>query len=930
MQRSAAPEPARPAAAQRRSEAALEQDADRRAVLALGAGPAPALALGTPGAPRRAAAGGQALPPALRRHFEPRFGADFGQVRIHDDAAAHALARAARAQASALGHDIHFGAGRWQPQTHAGLALLAHELAHVAQANEGAPVGWRNKPDAAAAPVARWYQQAIDQVAAARREMAELAKSGGPVIVPSFFDTQVALLELCEAVEAGDRSTAPKKLDALLKAGFGIGQGQFSRELLLELSARLYELGLEADAARLRDAYAAFEKIGPHDPDIYGQRRRLDFLARLIQGADAPGLGSAEAAGASLRRYARAYAAVRATWRAIDFDAVETERRLGLGGFALRPMLTRAEFHDRVFDLIEDWHRAWSAFMQRAIDGARADLEKAQPDGRGAALLGALRREMVGALQPAINLDVGQPHAVFAQSFKITQTELPRPGEGRVVDVFDQAAGQAKPKSVPVTTYDPRQEAVPELRSSIVNSYDTRLAQIHQLGRLYGALDALTPRKAFVDTLAQAEAAVDTRQSAQAAGGLKLDNDDSWRVFLLQKYRDLTDTSAAAAERRVRPAMAPADALKEIVSLLFGYFRAFTVHARYTNLYDIGTTPYFNRPFPRALTGQLVHDCGVYAMRAAYVLSLVRRELKLRFHFVRLPAHVSLVINGDAGNALPTFVIENDSYAVFDATYLARRRKSWQAFQDPSTDQAPPGPADDRQFIGELAAAQYIGGPLDMPVRVTEVPRAVADAKAEQRQLWAYYQGSAMADVFGPATQDKASPNHLFHTQYLALTEQWREIHNREMLDFWNDTGPAAWAAFERALEGRTDPQAAARTEVDVATLKTLLERYHLAFTTALQPLFDRVFDYREVERKLGERLRADPRLAKAGVRYSAGLRAATLFRLSWEWYEDDLVDYEVALDGRDPKDKESVADAKDSTRPPWVPAPDHSLNPLD
>ena len=38
---------------------------------------------------------------------------------------------------------------------------------------------------------------------------------------------------------------------------------------------------------------------------------------------------------------------------------------------------------------------------------------------------------------------------------------------------------------------------------------------------------------------------------------------------------------------------------------LFAYLRAFTVHARFTNLYDIGETNYLNRPFPRALTGQI-------------------------------------------------------------------------------------------------------------------------------------------------------------------------------------------------------------------------------------------------------------------------------------------------------------------------------------
>lgn len=917
-----------------RDEAALEHDAERQAAQATGlprATEAP-LAVNS-AAPPRAGTGGQPLPPALRQRFEPHFGVDFGAVRIHDDAAAHALTRAAQAQASTLGHHIHFAVGRWQPQSRAGTELLAHELAHVAQAEAGAPAAWHNKPDPNAAPVAKWYQEAIDNVAYSRQRMAEMAKQGGLVITPGFFDIELALLELCEAVEAGDKTAAPKKLEALMKVGFGIAQSQFSRELMVELAARLYELGLEAESTRLREAYAKFEKIGKHDPDMYGQRRRLQFVERLIQGAGGGGFDSAERAGKSLQRYARSYAALRAEWVQIDFAGVADDRRWGSRGFALRPMMTRLEYAEAMEALIRRWHTAWSTFMQQAIDAARADLEKAKPDGSGAALLGALRSAMVNVLQPVINLDVGQTDPLNAESIAITKTDLPRAGQGQVVDVFDSAAGKARPKSVPVTTYDPKQEGVPELRSSIVNSYDTRLAQIHTLGRLYGVLDALQPKKKFLDTLADAEAAVDTRESVQAAGGLKLDNDDSWRAFLLQKYKDLTAASPPEG-RRVRQQMSPGDALKEIFSLLFGYFSSFTVHARYTNLYDVGVTPYFNRPFPRALTGQLVQDCGVYALRAAYMLSLVRNELGLRFFFVRLPAHVSLVVTGAEGSELPTFLVENNHYRVLEAGFLQRRRAAWQKFTDPDTDQPLPGPADDKQFLGELAATDFIGGPLDMPMRVTELPKALPGkgaAKAEQAQLWAFYQGAALSDVFGPASSDKNSPNHLFHQRYLALTEEARQIHNDTIVPFWNQAAPATWDQFVAALEGRgADAKAAARTELDCGSLGKLLEAYETALIDASEALFTRMQGYEAQERKLSERLQNDPKLKKSGVRISAGLRASTLLLRPWQWYSNDLSDYIFEIQGRAPAEKETVDEAKRRAEPPWVPVPDNSTRELD
>jgi hypothetical protein len=84
--------------------------------------------------------GGQPLSPSLRGFFEPRFGHDFGQVRLHHGAQAADSARALRARAFTAGSDIVFGAGEYPPTT-AGLSLLAHELTHVIQQRRGATAG---------------------------------------------------------------------------------------------------------------------------------------------------------------------------------------------------------------------------------------------------------------------------------------------------------------------------------------------------------------------------------------------------------------------------------------------------------------------------------------------------------------------------------------------------------------------------------------------------------------------------------------------------------------------------------------------------------------------------------------------------------------------------------------------------------------------
>jgi hypothetical protein len=84
-------------------------------------------------------AAGQPLPAATRAFFEPRFGWDFGDVRVHTGSTAAAAARSLRASAFTTGQDIVFAAGAYAPATTAGRMLLAHELAHVVQQAPGRP-----------------------------------------------------------------------------------------------------------------------------------------------------------------------------------------------------------------------------------------------------------------------------------------------------------------------------------------------------------------------------------------------------------------------------------------------------------------------------------------------------------------------------------------------------------------------------------------------------------------------------------------------------------------------------------------------------------------------------------------------------------------------------------------------------------------------
>ncbi len=76
---------------------------------------------------------GEPLDAASRQFFEPRFGRDLSDVRVHTGPLADDSAHAVDALAYTVGRDIVFAAGEYSPSSAQGRHLLAHELTHVLQ-----------------------------------------------------------------------------------------------------------------------------------------------------------------------------------------------------------------------------------------------------------------------------------------------------------------------------------------------------------------------------------------------------------------------------------------------------------------------------------------------------------------------------------------------------------------------------------------------------------------------------------------------------------------------------------------------------------------------------------------------------------------------------------------------------------------------------
>ena len=76
---------------------------------------------------------GNSLPESTRTQMESSFGADFSNVRIHNDSPAVQMSKNLHAQAFTRGNDIYFNAGKYDTNSQGGNHLLAHELTHVIQ-----------------------------------------------------------------------------------------------------------------------------------------------------------------------------------------------------------------------------------------------------------------------------------------------------------------------------------------------------------------------------------------------------------------------------------------------------------------------------------------------------------------------------------------------------------------------------------------------------------------------------------------------------------------------------------------------------------------------------------------------------------------------------------------------------------------------------
>jgi uncharacterized protein DUF4157 len=127
---------------------------------------APAVGANTQTTIQNKITGGQPLSSDVRSYMEPRFGADFGNIRIHRDAEAASLSNQLSARAFTYQNHVFFSRDQYQPGTSEGKHLLAHELTHTIQQGHAAQLSPNVSTTVTPPPVQRLgIQDALDYFA---------------------------------------------------------------------------------------------------------------------------------------------------------------------------------------------------------------------------------------------------------------------------------------------------------------------------------------------------------------------------------------------------------------------------------------------------------------------------------------------------------------------------------------------------------------------------------------------------------------------------------------------------------------------------------------------------------------------------------------------------------------------------------------------
>jgi hypothetical protein len=660
-----------------------------------------------------------------------------------------------------------------------------------------------------------------------------------------------------------------------------------SEALANELISRTFHMGLEKEAMALRSYFRRRERSGESSslPNFRPDRHMFDQITD--DALAAVKLSTKADAATSLTSLLRTFTLIRDEAGSLDQEELRRDRvgRQSQGGMD-------------VFDLGHDDGHSISSFRsqldtmlrqlavpvfkayQALLDAAIADLEK----GQGPANLNEARDALENQIKPALLME-----GKFTGNLRVDVTRSKFPGHGgRHLDFFLEGKA-AQERSIGFQFYERDQTDGIEKDLPLEQIFDIRRRQLDFLDRLYGQ----QRKDGKVTPESQENADVIKKQK-----GMRLDNNDDWRNLASEKF-----------DAQIARGVSPGDALSAVIDLLGGYLSAFTIHSQF-DIEELGPN-YLTHSFPRALTGQLLHDCGVYALRIAYILSLIRSKpnLKLRFRFIRLPVHLGLVITGDN---LPAFIAHNDEISKIDPQQLKEQEEGWKTHDEQGQLRASPVAFDEAQFMGEVASAHFIPK-VDIPFRFEELPelkgRNPDELKAEYMR---FYRAHTLDDVI---KDDPKSGTADFQLRYLQLTMHHRDLYNGAVVGFWNVQANAIWArhkpgvlealvAVQNTKSGDDETAAQAVYETRVKALRKELDSAFALIRSGLSKIEDE-------KREVSNVLNSHPALLASHAKIAHTLRTVP----DHHW----LIAYDKFIDELDNVGDLRKPDKASRLQPPFV-----------
>lgn len=710
------------------------------------------------------------------------------------------------------------------------------------------------------------------------------------------------LEEVAEAAEAGDLGRTKAAVSDFLAAARKDPLDPASAVLLggvpLTLVSRIYLIGLGAESKALQDYF--FGKEGSEyyeQPSFHkGLAGQFGVSQRIVDDAIAAS-AARNAAGAETSIDLLLVAFKRVTDSAAALDPKTVEKNLkdareeakysaesGLSLWTRDPDWNAGAHFSHLLTLLPRIVVEMERSFQLLLDAAVADLET----GKGSAALdraqSVLEKKLFPAFDTKLFADYDVPRLLDVR-VTITRSDFESRTK-RHLDYFDESK---KAPSAVIQAYSKDETYFSEKDLTIRRLYEVRANQIATLRRLFGLSTDKT----------KAVESAETAAAIKSVTGFRLHDDDSWRVLLLEKFR--------AARKRLGNDW---DALSATIDVLRDYLAAFTIHTPY-NIDEFGDN-YLGRTFPRALTGQFIEDCGVYALKIAYALSLVRKELGLIFRMVALPVHVALIVSFDDVSK-GAFFVNNDQFTKVPGADLEKWAKKWQETDPKGKPLATPQPLDVKKFFGEIAAATFIER-ADVPYRVEDVPDVpdVKDVAKRHAVLWDFYHKKVLASVTAP-TADDPQPE----LRYLSLLEHEKQAYNFLAVPFWI----RAQGLFKSRLPALTAAVADlassdAKKKADAVAVLAAHKKELLALS---EPLRKKIPELDTERQEVSEYMAAHPAAVAKTAHLAPWLRLGIAF--SWELRLDEYV-------GDDLRPGE-VMDGKLTLTPPWETS-DQLLQPMD